>query len=641
MKKTALIIFLICCFSFTNTDAEESKTTISADHLKYESKQQIYHLKGNVKIKKEDASIEADSAEYFSKSGKAVVSGDIRYEDRDILIEAEEANINLITKKGVLYNSHLLFKKDNYHVRGDTIERIDEKNYLIRKGTYTTCDAPLPAWCFKAGRTEVTVGERLKAENVVFKIKDRPVLYLPALTVPIGTERKSGLLWPRIGFQSDKGAYWSQPFYLVLSGNRDATINLDYYSRRGFGEGLEYRYVEQFGTGEWWIYHIRDRDMDKNLVEFKGRHRYLKEGSLSGFLNLNLVNEKNYYREYSHKVEVRTSRFLESTGELYYPVNNGRVYIQGRFFQDLKNSTGDISQRLPGLGLSLYPVKKGPLYLSIDTSYSNYHSDNLYKVHRFDIYPSLYHTMGNSIRLSQTLGLRETAYLIDNSVDYPNSVSRESFDYNLRLHTRLTRGYKRFRHILEPEIEYTYIPHEEDDMPLLDSTELYSKTSIMELALRNYFISNGERFLTFRVSGVFDFDRDEREFSTLKYESFLEKPFNLKMDASFEPNSPALQTFNYSTTFKVSRVDLSFGQRYTRENDILVYTGGISIPLTSRLTIDSSVWYDGKGGGMREHKVIADYTAQCWGVRLTYNKRPDDYSLFLSLGLKGLGSVSF
>ena len=48
---------------------------------------------------------------------------------------------------------------------------------------------------------------------------------------------------------------------------------------------------------------------------------------LGGFLNINFLNEKDFYRTFSTQLETRTKRYLESAGELNLPLKNSRLYL--------------------------------------------------------------------------------------------------------------------------------------------------------------------------------------------------------------------------------------------------------------------------------------------------------------------------
>ncbi len=641
------IIFLFSVIAFVlpdNVSAEPSEETeIQARHLQYNKAEKTYYLEGNVVIKRLDAVLKADRVVYNEETSLVHAYGNVRYEDKDVTIESDEAEINIETKWGRIFNADVFFKKDNYYIKAEEIERLNEKNYQLKSASFTTCDAPVAAWCFKSSDADIRIGDRIKARHVTFRIKGIPTFYTPYLWAPILTERKSGLLMPEIGFRSDKGIYWRQPLYLVLAQNRDLTFNLDLYSRRGIGEGIEYRYIERnIGEGKIWLYHIKDKKLNEHFVEFKAEHRLFNRDYFSGFLDLNLINKQDFYREYSTEVEVWASRFLESKTEFYYPFRDSRVYLEGRFWQELRDDheTGEISQKIPEIGFTVYPVRKGPVYLSLNSAYSHFYSKDLHRVNRFDIYPRVYHTLGDLVQLSQIIGIRETYYSIYHTDSYKQSISRESFDYSVRLHTRLLKRYSEILHVVEPEIGYKFIPQTNDTPPLLDSVELYNRVSLIYAGIRSYIFDSKGMILSLRLSEDYDFHHGDRPLGWIKLEGAIFRPFNLKFDSSYNPSSGRIETVNYSLSAQIKKISFSLGQRYSKEEDILFYTATLSFPLTSRWSVSNSIWYDMRGEGLKDLATTLSYSSQCWGISVSYRKRPDDYSFMFMVQLKGLGFIN-
>ena len=62
---------------------------------------------------------------------------------------------------------------------------------------------------------------------------------------PVGRDRATGFLMPRIGWSNPKGFNYEQGFYWAIARNMDATLNMEYYAARGIGGGLKFRYMFQ------------------------------------------------------------------------------------------------------------------------------------------------------------------------------------------------------------------------------------------------------------------------------------------------------------------------------------------------------------------------------------------------------------
>src|SRR3989304_8753826 len=124
--------------------------------------------------------------------------------------------LNLKKDTGMLYEAEVLHKKENYHISGKEIEKRGKKYYFAPEATFTTCDPPAPAWCFRGDDIALFVDEKLKAKDVSFNIKGVPVLYSPYISVPFHSERKTGFLMPVFDNSESRGFRVGIPFYWVL-----------------------------------------------------------------------------------------------------------------------------------------------------------------------------------------------------------------------------------------------------------------------------------------------------------------------------------------------------------------------------------------------------------------------------------------
>lgn len=630
------LLFTVHCY------AEELPTLITSDFLEYEKETSIYTAKGSVMVQRGDAVIEAIEMRYNEKTSDVVAEGDVRYNDLEVFIKAKRAELNLDTKKGRLYDAEIFTKRDNYHISGTEIEKKGEKEYFLTKASFTTCDAPLPAWCFKGRDVDVVLGDRLKAKDVTFQIKGLPVLYTPYLWAPIHTERKTGFLMPVIGYSKTKGFHFGPAFFWAIAENRDATFVLDVYSKRGVGEGVEYRYIEKENVrGNLWLYHLRDNWLNKDFYELRSLHEQRKENGLSAYLNLNLLNERDFYREYSRDRDERTKRFLESTGEVSFPLNNSRLYLMSQYLIDLKESTdaSTTPQRLPEAGFVVNPSRIGPVVFSLSSSASNFWRDKGVYGQRFDIYPKISHSSGDSIIFFQSLGLRETAYLLHRGNDFGSSPHRETFDYNVSAGMRLLKNYSTVTHIIEPSIGYTFIPLTESNLPLFDSTEVFTKTSTVKLSILNRLLDREGEFLAMRLTQAFDSYKGDRPFLPFTIEATLQRPIYFKANAAYDVHKGELQSVNSEFRLKAYEVTFSFGERYQRDSKIMFYDAGVEFSPLKTLSIESRLWYDAKGGGVRDITLKARYTRQCWGLTMTFVKKPDDFRFFIMFDLLGLSSL--
>jgi len=630
-----VFFFVLPAYSF----AEESGTLITSDSLEYFSETKQYVAKGSVEIKQKDAVITADQIIYGEATSDVIAEGKVYYRDSDTSMKAAKAELNLERKTGRLFDADIFYEKDNYYLSGKEIEKRGEHSYYSSSAFFTTCDAPVPAWCVQGRDVNVVLGESLQAKGASFRIKNVPVLYAPYVWAPILTTRQTGLLMPVVSQSKSRGFGLQVPFFWAISENRDATFVLDTYSKRGIGAGMEYRFIEPGGVkGYGWAYHIRDTELNKDFWEVKGLYENRSADGAGGFLNINFLNEEDFYREYSSHLEVRTQRYLESTGELNFPLKNSRLYLLSQYWVDLKNDTADVAQKLPEAGYVLNYTRLGSFLASASITAANMWRDGGLSARRLDVYPNLLHSFGKDIVVSQRAAIRATAYSFYQDDPADRAVQRTAFEYDVVGHTRLSRQYGSFLHVIEPSAGYHYIASSENDLPVFDVAELYKKTSLLELSILNRIITGGTEVATVRLTEGIDTDNSDRPFLPLKLELASNKGMPIRLEATYNVHTHRFETVNTDLMLSVFKTYVTLGQTYNRTEDIMVYKAGIAFSPYKRVHFSGSIWYDAKGGGVRDMSATVRYQRQCWGLRLDLNKKPGDYTMLVMLELAGLNS---
>ena len=640
---TAIVRFVSIFFTLTILHpmltmpcSAEEKTDIVSESLEYNQETSTYTATGQVRLTRSGSLIEADKVIYNESTSEAEAIGNVKFTDTDVFITGSKAGFNIDSKTGKIYDADVFFKKDNYHISGKVLEKKGENYFTSPAATFTTCDGPLPDWSFRGKKIDIITGERLKARDVSFRMKCLPVLYTPYLYAPILTERQSGLLMPEVGYSDKKGFHLNIPIFWAFSENRDITLELEQYSKRGYGEGIEFRYLEPGDIrGKWWLYHMRDRELNKDYIEIKGAHNQISAEKIGGFISVNYINEKDFYREFRPNIETRTNRFLESTAEITAPFSNSRAYLLSQYWIDLKDNMPDPAQRLPEAGIVLNPSKLGRVWLSGSAALSNFWSDEGTGGQRFDIFPKILHSFGKDIVISQAAGIRETAYALNKTDD--DSLHRESFEYYIAAHTRLIKKYSTFTHIAEPTLSYNLIRNTENDLPVFDSAEHYKETSMVELALLNRFMNRNGEFMVIRASQGYDPDLVDRPFRPFRLDLALNKPLRLRMNADYNVHTGRVESVNSDINFKVYDVNVSAGQRYKRLGNIKNFVGGLQVHPFKPLYLESRIWYDANKKKPQELAFILKYLSQCWGISLEYIKNPDDFHIRVLFELKGLG----
>ena len=649
----AILSLLLCAAPCLGNES----TILESETLEYDGATSTYTAKGHVRIYRELGSLEADEISYHEQTGDAFPQGNVVYENPDVRIRAKRADWNLKSDTGILYEAEIFSKKDNFHITGLEIDKVGPKEYTMKTASFTTCDAPVPAWCFKGSDVDAIVGDRLKARSVTLDINDVPVMYSPYLSSSLAKERKTGFLTPLVGLIKSKGLHLELPFYWAISDTMDATLLADIYTRTAVGEGLEFRFLEPDGSkGNFLLYHLKDKNFSDPLWAARGVYDRDRESPITGYLNLNYVTPVDLYQEYNPYIFSKqrfldsvsylnqtTGRYLDSTAEVSSRFSSSRLYLDTHYLVDLQAGVDQstILQKLPEAGYFVNPQRLGPVVFSLSANAAEFWRQQGVSGQRVDVYPRFAYAFGSDIIIDQGLGLRETAYLLNNADGAENSPHKENLDYTIVAHTRLTRNYGSFTHIIEPSLGYTFIPNATSNLPLFDSTELYTKTSTVELALLNRFVDSKGEFLTVRLTQPYDTDLHQNSFLPLKLQIALQRPLTLRNETSLDVNTGIFVESNSDITIPMfGKGSLTVGERYNRVENILFFTFAATYSFSKAVSAEGNFWYDAKGQGFSNIIARVKYQQQCWGVTTVLTKNQNQgYSVSVLFDLLGLGTI--
>ena len=206
----------------------------------------VWLASGEVELRFGSLTLLADRLQVNSETYEVVAEGQVTLQLPAEVITCENLFYNLKTGEGRLEGVRAI-SRPGLLFGAETIEKRAADLYQLEKAWFTTCTQPVPRWCFSFARANLKPEDYVSLQRAVFRIKNLPILYLPYLRYPL-KDRATGFLFPRLGFNRIKGLSLSQSFYWALAPNLDATISADFYSKKGTGLGLEYRYLLPAGT---------------------------------------------------------------------------------------------------------------------------------------------------------------------------------------------------------------------------------------------------------------------------------------------------------------------------------------------------------------------------------------------------------
>ncbi|MFM7626627.1 MAG: LPS-assembly protein LptD, partial [Gammaproteobacteria bacterium] len=207
-------------------------------------------LEGDVNITQGERTLTAEDVKYDSRTGVFEIEGEVRYADPALQVSGRGGSF---APKGGAAFEDAAFSLPERPARG-AAERLtlSADGRLGLEGVwFSTCPAADPDWRIRARSIELDPATRNgTARDAAVEFMGVPILYSPWLSFPVGSQRKSGFLFPNVGYGSRSGLQIEVPYYFDLAPNYDLTLEPVLYGRRGIELGGRFRYLTRAHRGE-------------------------------------------------------------------------------------------------------------------------------------------------------------------------------------------------------------------------------------------------------------------------------------------------------------------------------------------------------------------------------------------------------
>ncbi len=656
---------------------------IHAKTLEYQEPRNVYIGSGYVDIKYGDLRLRADEVVFYADSGQTRATGNVILDDGDNRLVGEELEINLRSKLGILYRGEA-FLAPAYFLTGEKIERLAEDKFLVTRGTYTTCDQSIPDWQFKVERCLVHLEHYVYLTDFSLYMKKVPVFRFPYALLPIKTQRATGLLIPRLGYSNTDGFILGESFFWAINEWTDATITADYFSKRGIGGGLEFRYaLTPEDEGKLQSYLIRDwitkQDRWKTYINI----RQDLGGGVKNVLRADMLSDRQYEQQFDSDISRRRRQEQDSYLWLY---KNWEAYGAGSvadYTEDLYNADKNKQWRLPELKIFAIsqPVFDTPLFYKLELSALNWNRElagEAEETQRLHLHPEvrLPLEIGPRSVITPRAGYSQTWY-----AENKQGVSdqRGLYDVGIRLdgpqpyrtyERKTSNGLTRVKHLLAPFIDYNYVPREDQaDLLKFNALDEIPGENIVHYGIiqhvLGYFSSpeqaeNVRELVLFTVSKEYDIEEERREgisgqprrpFLPLKFDMEFKPTPKLRLDweMRYDVYEGKVAGNNMDSWLTLSDyISLGAGWRYTngelndfedQPDDINTLYGGAWFYLSKKITLGFSGNYNVEYNQWVEQRYSLRYNSQCWGVGLSFVDRFDKDEFTFNISLSGLSSA--
>ncbi|MCL4115321.1 UNVERIFIED_CONTAM: hypothetical protein GTU68_059418 [Idotea baltica] len=557
---------------------------------------------GDVRVTQGNKTILADNVTLHQQENIVVAEGNVNFSDGQIKSISDKATNNLTTDEMTLENTDYEFLCEPGRGNAVYIAKTGKAVYEIEDGSITSCPIGDNAWRLRASSIDVDQNEEQATfYNPRFEIQSVPVFYLPYLTVPIGDTRKTGFLYPTVSYGSSDGFEAEVPVYWNLAPNYDLETTFKYMQERGTQLNSKFRYLSDFGEGSIKSEYLPD---DQKYSEKGDRwgaqleHSGIFQESWLFEVDYSKVSDIDYFTDLSSGIGNREDGQLLQEGQATYRSQNWDASVLVRDFQVLTENNQPY-RLMPQLEYNYYaPEVMDYLDFDLISHVSVFDTDasNKPSATRVHVEPGITIPVGNTWGTWTTEArLLGTYYQQDLDVEgnehLEETVSRVIPEFRSHAGITLERDTKivgNYTQTLEPQVQYLYVPEEDQSNIALYDTTLLQTDYYGLFRSRKYsgvdFIAAANQISYGASSRFFDDEYRERLNVSFGQIFYIDKDTKRTPEGT-DPNDKS----NYSSW--AVEVDFNY-------DDYLFYHGGVQydIDASAMQLANSTIEYRFAGG---------------------------------------------
>ena len=458
----------------------------------------------NAIVRHGDTLLRADVIQVSHHTGEAYAEGNVIILREGAQIwRGERMNYNFKTR--VMSTPSFRAGHPPYFVTASNLVTVPTNgSYVGTNATFTTDDNLKPNYQIRARKVVIVPGKSIEARHAVFYVENVPVMYYPYYHKTL--DRHPNNYDFLAGYRSSWGPFLLNTYNWYWNERLEGAVNFDLRGERGLGGGPDFRWKDSaFGEGLLRYYYTHDIDPD-HVEGFeepnKDRQRLLFQNqwnlrtnftikSVVAFQSDPSVIRDFFEAEYHDNVQPKS--FVEADHAWRNWNLNGLAQFRVNDFQETVERLPDV--KLRGLRQEIGPT---PFYYESESSVGYFRhtfpvETNLYSPQLTNYYGATradtYHqvllplTYFGWLNIIPRVGQRLTYYSEANESGATTGEEfRSVFNTGAEVTWKASRVYRNaqndlldisgLRHIIEPSINYVYVPSPDDrprDLPQFDS----------------------------------------------------------------------------------------------------------------------------------------------------------------------------
>ena len=453
--------------------------------ITYDTKKQCSVAEGNAEFINKDLCLQSDRIYYFAENAKALAEGNVRITNSQLRVKTEAGSF--INATHALSADRFCMEVQGQGITGEnlrgTTEHLTADNVFI---DYNSSENKIAGVNIKARKGELHGHEYFELYDAAFHIGKLPVFYTPYYRHDFN--RSTLRLKSDVGMirrNKEFGRYIRNDLLFDFGRRVKPGIMFDYYRKRDYLVGGILEYNESLGKGFFKAARIHDTDLDAHVGAdpFLKNARYFMEWRHQGHLNeqtdvvaqVEWMRDKNFIKDFRPDENDGARQHPDNFAEISHRTENSVTSVLARY---RFNHFQQIQERLPEVRFDYLPVRLAdtPLYYQYGFGISFLRENPRRGVNG---QPKDLHRLDTSFGINMPLnpcswctftpvfGTRILNYWglkSENKNKYTRFLNQIGFDLRFRAYGDYTYendywNIHNFRHLLQPVIQYRYIPH--------------------------------------------------------------------------------------------------------------------------------------------------------------------------------------
>ncbi|MDR2008345.1 MAG: LPS assembly protein LptD, partial [Alphaproteobacteria bacterium] len=349
--------------SLSSMSYKDSDINFSAQNIEYNFKDETITATGMVTITSEDSTITADMLFYNSKEDILYVKGNVVFTNKyGHKIYSDEAVLDPKLNTGLIEQFRIAFA-DGSTLWAERVSRVNENTYTLHDMCFTACSVVenyTPTWTLRANKAIYNQEKgTINLYSAWFNVKGIPILWTPYFSFSnLDFVRKAGFLTPSYENNSIYGQSIIVPFYIPLGDHQDMTLKTQLFFTSNTLYSLDYNgEIENgsFGSHFSFVDSQKDKaeidknkrwsaffDLNKNLTDIWRGNIKVEEASDNSYLRMYNITVKNAAESfYTNKIQLEgffsNNSYYNTYVANYKTINPTFIEADGGITNDLNN----------------------------------------------------------------------------------------------------------------------------------------------------------------------------------------------------------------------------------------------------------------------------------------------------------------